>query len=439
MLIDFGKRWLRPYFNRNLDLEVQTFNLLLLFGVAAGAIMAVVSAIQTMDNMIVLVNLLLSVFALLVLHVAEKKGCYHLCGMAVVIVVFLVAFPILFFHTGGHRGGMPYFFMLAILYTTFLLEKPERFVIHTFEILVFLTCFFISFREPQMLYAFPSESGYVVDAMAGFLVSSTLLLNIAFIRSRMVQAKHSQIQEMLRTFETQNELLERYDKMKSDFLATVAHEINTPLAVIAASSSDTIDLLNESPLDRDLILENQAIIERRVKLIDSILLDLMDTVAIENGRLLLNRKPVDLSPYLRRICEAHGKLLDMGGNRYFYSLQSALPPVWIDPLRIEQVMVNLLSNAARHTVSGVITIGLANAGDAQIVSVTDTGEGMDEEMAQTALLQYASTKPDYWRHGIGLHVCRRIILAHGGEIWINSEKGRGTAVSFSLKEGVYHE
>jgi signal transduction histidine kinase len=226
----------------------------------------------------------------------------------------------------------------------------------------------------------------------------------------------------------------QYDQMKSDFLATVAHEINTPLAVIAASGGDTVDLLNESPLNIDEIKENQLVIEKKVKLIDNIILDLMDAVAIETGKLTLNRQLVNLSEFLKNTCNAHHKQLDLNNNRIAYAFQTALPQIWLDPLRIEQVIVNLLSNAFRHTTNGIITVKLKQAdGGGQIVSVTDNGEGMDMEMARAVLKQYVSTKKDYWRHGIGLYICRRIVSAHGGDIWIESEKERGTTVYFTLK------
>jgi len=102
-------------------------------------------------------------------------------------------------------------------------------------------------------------------------------------------------------------------------------------------------------------------------------------------------------------------------------------------------MRNLLSNAVRHTTDGSITIKLSRDDDKQIVSVIDTGEGMDTEIVNSVFKRYVSTKQNYWRHGVGLIACRYIVNAHGGEIWVNSEKGAGTTVFFSLPEGVDYE
>jgi signal transduction histidine kinase len=89
----------------------------------------------------------------------------------------------------------------------------------------------------------------------------------------------------------------------------------------------------------------------------------------------------------------------------------------------------------RHTQNGKITVGIRRSEKTQTVTVADTGEGMDAETARVVLKSYVSSKTDYWRHGIGLNVCRKVVAAHGGELWIESEKGRGAAIHFTLGEG----
>ena len=267
-----------------------------------------------------------------------------------------------------------------------------------------------------------------------FLAGSVTMLILTLIISPFSRVRQREVEELNRELIARNDTLERYDKMKSEFLATVAHEINTPLAVIAACSNDTLDLLKETAPNLDEIKENQEIIERRVKLVDGVLLDLMDTVAIETGRLSLSREAIDLAELIKSFCSNQFKQMDCGGNSLEFNFPKKLPHIWVDPLRIEQVMTNLLSNACTHTIDGVITVSVEQKDGSQIVSVADTGAGMDEDMAQAALKLYSSTKADNWRHGIGLYLCRRVISAHGGTFHIESELGKGTTVSFSIRE-----
>ncbi len=103
-----------------------------------------------------------------------------------------------------------------------------------------------------------------------------------------------------------------------------------------------------------------------------------------------------------------------------------------DPARITLVLTNLLSNAMQHTKNGRIVVTLSAREGCQLICVSDNGKGMTEEMRATALEGYVSASEDYWRHGIGLYVCHQIVEAHGGEIWIDSQLGEGTTVSFTL-------
>jgi signal transduction histidine kinase len=228
--------------------------------------------------------------------------------------------------------------------------------------------------------------------------------------------------------------LEQLNRLKTDYLASVAHEIKTPLTVLMGSARDSLDLLAETPVNTREIAEDQLLIERTVKSIDNIIIDLMDTAAIENGRLTLKRRPVFLANLLQNICESFFARTDCRGNRLLCELQPELQEVWADSSRIEQVIINLLSNAVKHTVDGTISVQLTGRGTLQTVSVKDSGEGMDALMQGTAFNLYASTGENRWRHGIGLYLCRQIIEAHGGDIWLESEKGQGTCVSFTLRQ-----
>jgi len=346
----------------------------------------------------------------------------------------MTAFPALFFYSGGNKGGMVCYFMIAIIFTSFILEKNERIFALILEFILYTACCLFNYYKPELTFSISSEHMYFADSIINFLTASILLLLAIMLRTRISYINHERIQELNRELEARSETLMRYNKMKGDFLGTVAHEINTPLAIIAASSQDTLDILKASPLNLDEVRENQKIIGNRVKLIDSILLDLMDTVAIENGRLPLKRQPIKMKKFLKAICDAQFYQTDVNNNNIMYEMQPNLQDIWIDPMRIEQVVTNLLSNAMRYTKEGTIKIRLFREDDKQIVCISDNGEGMDAEVAQVALKQYVSTKTDYWRHGIGLNVCRNIIAAHGGDIWIESEKGHGTSIYFSFKE-----
>ena len=224
------------------------------------------------------------------------------------------------------------------------------------------------------------------------------------------------------------------DNAKSTFLTTVAHEIKNPLSSISLHARDTSELLEEDPLDFSLMQENLRTIEQSVMRIDRIVLDLMDTVSIEQGRLALSLVPSDLGALLHSVEKDFSSHPSPGNNQLILTIQPDLPEISADPERLIQVITNLISNAERHTQNGTITISLSGEPGWQTICVSDTGTGMSEEMRKNALKGYVSADKDYWRHGIGLYVCHQIITAHGGKIWLKSKEGEGTQVFFSLPE-----
>jgi len=433
----------RSYFDDNLDIHVQSFNLLGFAGMAACASITAISLVQGsyIDTVVCAFFFFVALFLICVTgkKVAGVNISYRISSWIVVATVFMTAFPALFFTSGGYKGGMPGFFIFAIIYTTILFSKYERVIALTIEFTIYTGCCLIAFFYPEIVLVGHSEMFYLIEALAVIFVCGSLLMLVILLLLRIYHSRQIQIIELNRELKSRNESLMKYDKMKTDFLAAVGHEINKPLTAISGSNEDTMDLLQENPINMAEIMTNYERIKSKVFLIDKIVTDLMDTAAMESGRLSLSRELCSLSKFLRIVCDAEFCKIDKNNNKLSYSLQPDLPQLWIDPERIAQVMTNLLANATLHTKGGEITVALTRTDNRQIVSVSDTGEGMEPELVEIALKEYMTSRESnqYWRHGFGLFVCRQIVLAHGGEIWVESEEGRGTSISFTLKEGCY--
>ena len=199
-------------------------------------------------------------------------------------------------------------------------------------------------------------------------------------------------------------------------------------------AQDTYELMDEEPLDVETVKENQLVIEKMVVRIDRILVDLKDTVAIEQGRLSLSLAPMRLEKLLTEVSRTYFDRNNTACNGLSLHLMEGLEPIDADYARITQVVTNLLNNAMTHTREGEIIISLFKQEGEQIVVVSDNGEGMREEIREKVFKGYVSASKEYWRHGIGLYVCHQIIEAHGGRIWIDSILGKGTTVTFTLPE-----
>jgi len=232
---------------------------------------------------------------------------------------------------------------------------------------------------------------------------------------------------------TQDSLREA-DRRKDDFLATLAHELRNPLAPIR----NAVELLktrgapdHESEWSRDVI-------ERQVASLARLLDDLLDVSRITRNRLELRRSPTPIAPIVQHGIETSRPWIEAARHR----LTVALPPedVWIeaDPLRIAQVISNLLNNAAKYTEpGGHVRLEARREGSDLVVAVRDDGIGIAPGHISQVFEMFAQAAPALQRSrgglGIGLSLSRAIVEAHGGSIAATSDGlGRGSEFIFRL-------
>jgi signal transduction histidine kinase len=413
-------------FSPTLDFRVRLFNILASGGTIISLIMAFLSfGTGSWGN--VLINFALVVISGGLFLYSYYSGKYQRCYLITIVLIFLIVFPIMFFTSGGYHGGMPAFFVFAIIFTVLMLEKWRALIVSLLEIVLYMGLCLVAYHFPDSMTPFATEKDRLADVLLAFVSVSIVCGIVLYFHLK----EYNQQQILLKE---QNQRLRSLDNAKSTFLTTVAHEIKNPLNSISLHARDTSELLEEDPLDFSLMQENLRTIEQSVMRIDRIVLDLMDTVSIEQGRLALSLMPSDLGTLLHSVEKDFSSHPSSGNNQLVLTIQPDLPEISADPERLIQIVTNLISNAERHTRNGIITISLSGGPRWQTICVSDTGSGMSEEMRKNALKGYVSADKDYWRHGIGLYVCHQIITAHGGKIWIESEEGKGTRVFFSLPE-----
>ncbi len=422
---------LRSFFahivSREQDFRIRLFHVLALAGIAISLATLLLNLFTSMWTGVLISGLLVVISTCLLLFI-YRTGRYQLGYGITITVVFLLLFPLLFFTSGGYHSGAPCVFVFAVLFTVLMLEGKKALLVSLLEVAEYTGVCLFAYYHPEYVTNYKSEWEILTDIIFASAAVSIVTGLTLYLHLREYTLQRKRLQE-------QNEKLQQYDASRSAFLTTVSHEIKNPLNAINLYARDTAELMEEAPLDLALMRENQETIEKMVIRIDRILVDLKDTVAIEQGRLSLSLTPVRLDKLLREVSEQYFGRNFTAGNTLVLDLDGSLPPIHADSARLAQVISNLLSNALQHTKAGTITVSLAGQDEDQLVSVTDTGEGMPEEIRDRALEGYVSTSQDYWRHGIGLYICHQIIQAHGGRIWIESKPGEGTQVSFSLPAG----
>ena len=227
--------------------------------------------------------------------------------------------------------------------------------------------------------------------------------------------------------------LEEIERQRAEFLGTVSHELRAPLTSIKGSAAAL--LRNPSALDAAETQQFLRIIDGQADHILDLIGELLDAARIDAGVLSVSPEPSDMAVLADR---AVG-LFQSGGGRGNVSvnLRPDLPRVLADRRRVEQVLTNLLANAARHSPeSSVIRVSAALEGVHVAVSVADDGVGVSADRLPYLFRRFFRAEGDDRDGvgaGLGLAVCKGIVEAHGGRIWAESDgPGRGAVFTFTL-------
>lgn len=224
---------------------------------------------------------------------------------------------------------------------------------------------------------------------------------------------------------------EQAARARDEMVAVVSHDLRNPLNLVMMSSSTLLETASElAPRQR----EQLELIHRATGQMNRLIVDLLDVSRIDAGRLPVEREPVDVEPLVRDACSGQAHAAAAKRIELRYEVAADLPRIHADRDRILQVFGNLTSNALQFTPEGG-TIGIRAERDGQAVrfSVWDTGSGIEEHDLPNVFDRFWQARPS--RHGgvgLGLPISRGIVNAHGGEMWIESEVGRGSTFVFTL-------
>ena len=243
-------------------------------------------------------------------------------------------------------------------------------------------------------------------------------------------------QELRRQIEAQNlarSAAEDALRVKDDFLATLSHEIRTPLNAVLGWAR----ILTERELDPELVSRGLGAISRNATLQARMIDDLLDTARIMAGKLRLHMQPVDLLTVTSAALEVMAPALEARRMHVRSIFEPGVARVLGDPDRLQQVVWNLLSNAAKFTeVGGTIEVRLENVADRARIAVRDTGKGIEPEFLPYVFDRFRQADASSSRRegglGLGLALVRELVELHGGLVRATSE-GAGKGAEFIVE------
>jgi two-component system phosphate regulon sensor histidine kinase PhoR len=227
--------------------------------------------------------------------------------------------------------------------------------------------------------------------------------------------------------------LKQLERTREEFVANVSHELRTPLSLIKGYVETLLDGARNNPEVADRFLK---IIERNTQRLDLLIQDLLTISALESGRMKLNPQRVELRPLVEKI---FSDLRPPARNKDV-ELISELPELAAiaDANRLEQVLANLVDNAIKYgRAQGTVIVGGKKSDEGKIeIFVQDDGPGIPPESLDRVFERFYRVDKARSREqggtGLGLSIVKHIAQAHGGEVWVKSEVGKGSTFYFTL-------
>jgi PAS domain S-box-containing protein len=225
----------------------------------------------------------------------------------------------------------------------------------------------------------------------------------------------------------------KLDQLKDDFIGLVSHELRSPMTVITGaintvltegaylSEEETRQLLKDAALESELL--------------SHLLANLLELSRVQAARLVLHTEAIDIKKVVQDAIEEIKR--QTSAHQFVVKLPRKLPSVYADPLRLERILYNLLENAVKYSPQGgEIQVSARPQKEHLVIAVSDQGIGIspaDQAKLFAPFQRLEEFRPSGVRGaGLGLLVCRRLVEAHGGQIWVKSKPGQGSTFFFTL-------
>ena len=416
-------------YHSGLPFRVRLFNILASLGFIISLCNGVLSYWNNGDRKLLLINTGIALLSLSLLFYAYHSKKYQRCYFITIVVIFMFLFPIMFFKSGGYKGGMPSFYIFGILFTIFMLEGWLMFFCVWLELIIYIFTIGIAYYYPDTVIWFQSEKEIVVDVLTGVVVSSASLGVAMYL--------HFRIYKKQQVFLTQarEEAMEA-NRAKSTFLANMSHEIRTPINVMLGMNEM---ILRESE-SREVVQYAKSV-EKAGNYLLSLINNILDITRIESKKLDIIEEKFSLRQLVQEVCLIGAKQAEAKNLEFVVDVEETLPEYLEgDALHIKQVILNLINNAVKYTKKGKVFLKVCQEEKQISFSVKDTGIGIKKEDMEALFDMFM--RADIKRHrniegsGLGLTIAKELCEQMGGHIQAESIYGKGSnfTVYFPLKD-----
>lgn len=424
-------RYIDTFLKENYSIQHKMMNLIMTAALVGGlSSMLVTLAMGAYESAAVVMLILLVVC--MALYLSVKRNNIQMAGILVCLGANIIAFPLMFFASGGIHSGMPIWFVLGLIFTWLILKSRISYIMFFLSFAVMAGCMLIENRHPELVMGM-SEGYMLTDVIQALFIVSCVFGIILKYQTHLYEKQRRQLMEHEKELVAANHA-------KSTFLANMSHEIRTPINGIIGM--DTM-LLRECE-GNDTLREYGRNIQSASQSLLAIVNDILDISKIESGKLEIIPVEYELFSIMNDCYNMTASRAAEKGLEFSISINPSLPCVlYGDEVRVRQVINNLLSNAVKYTNEGSVELHVDYEGKRDVslvlvITVRDTGIGIKKEDLDRLFESF--TRVDEKRNrnvegtGLGLNLTKNLVEMMDGEITVSSVYGQGSTFQARIQQ-----
>lgn len=437
------KEYLKKYFEPDRPIQQLSFNWITSVGIVAGVISIIVTLLLGLPDVTALIYLALTAALVICFYIANYHGMLRQATYYVCFLCTIIAFPEMFLLMGGIYSGMPIWFVMGILITCLLLRGRELYIFLGLELLVDTAVLAFSYLGFLDLPIKLDERSFYLDVWQSVMITGVCMGVIMRLQIGAYERELKKNEEQRIHMEVLKVEAEKASVAKSDFLANMSHEIRTPLNAIIGLSS--IALREEMPASVRNNLED--VLNSSNNLL-AIINDILDFSKIESGKLEIIHAKYQLSSLIYDVATIiHFRITDKP-IEFIQDIDPTIPNhLYGDEVRMRQILINVLGNAAKFTKKGkiVLKMGWKRLGGIAIlnISISDTGQGIRKENLEQIFKRFRRVEMQDNRQiegtGLGLSITKGLLDRMGGTISVESTYGKGSIFTITIPQKIISE
>jgi len=428
---DVLRKWWAALFGTDLDFRFKLFNAIAALGMVVHPLAAIKN--YAIGSVFGVAHMAFTTAVCFVLLLYVSKGGNRNLGIIIfVILLYFINLPMLFFSVGGYNSGQLVGFTFAVILTTAMLRGWTAIVLCSLEIILYVSCILVAYHFPSMVTPFKDEAAMVTDIIATFVHLTGAFAVILSIQFHLYDKHNKELVES-------RAKVEELSRLKEEIFANMSHEMRTPLSVISTYAQLTAKQVISGEITGKTAENLNTISDeaRRLSELSDGTLDALSASIDPDSANAIEFEPVDMMDVVGRVLSML-RISDVSERIKFElskdSVSSDTSIVLGNSGVLTRLMWNLLLNAASHSGGNevLVRVGAADRADMTLVTVTDNGQGIAPDIFGSMFDRGVSGGGS----GLGLSLCKDIVKLHGGEIWANTEAGKGTTFSVLLPSAV---